>query len=250
MWASAPDRGTIRGMSRVATPDSIASTSESPGQDWWRWSSTNSSQPCALGHLVPSSTGRRRERSRSETPERVLQNWVGGFGTGDEHVLLTLHASTPEAMKGYGDRLCAWFAEGDAFRELWRSVDGATNGSGGTDRAHRRAAVLRRRRPVPRAHAGADAGGRVAADRHHRRRFRPSQRYRRRRHPDPARAGPAPRRSIARARRVPSPRSSLCGSAPDCRMRSTTTTSSRACAKQVELLAGPPAEPAPAARAQ
>jgi Dyp-type peroxidase family len=48
------------------------------------------------------------------------QNWAGGFGTGQDHVLLTLHATSPEAMNGYSDRLCAWLAEGNAFRELWR----------------------------------------------------------------------------------------------------------------------------------
>ena len=48
------------------------------------------------------------------------QNWVGGFGGGDDHVLVTLHAISPEAMTSYSDRLSAWFAEGDAFREIWR----------------------------------------------------------------------------------------------------------------------------------
>jgi hypothetical protein len=48
------------------------------------------------------------------------QNWVGGFGKGHDHVLVTLHAISPEAMKSYSDRLCAWFAEGNAFREIWR----------------------------------------------------------------------------------------------------------------------------------
>ena len=48
------------------------------------------------------------------------QNWIGGFGSGDDHVLVTLHAISPEAMTSYSDRLCAWFAEGDAFREIWR----------------------------------------------------------------------------------------------------------------------------------
>ena len=48
------------------------------------------------------------------------QNWIGGFGSGDDHVLVTLHAISPEAMTSYSDRLCAWFAEGGAFRELWR----------------------------------------------------------------------------------------------------------------------------------
>ena len=48
------------------------------------------------------------------------RSWVGGFGSGDDHVLVTLHATSPEAMEVYSDRLCACFAEGDAFRELSR----------------------------------------------------------------------------------------------------------------------------------
>ena len=48
------------------------------------------------------------------------ENWVGGFGSGDDHVLVTLHAISPEAMTSYSDRLCAWLAEGNAFREIWR----------------------------------------------------------------------------------------------------------------------------------
>ena len=48
------------------------------------------------------------------------ENWVGGFGSGDDHVLVTLHAISPEAMSSYSDRLCALFAERDAFREIWR----------------------------------------------------------------------------------------------------------------------------------
>ena len=48
------------------------------------------------------------------------ENWIGGFGSGDDHVLVTLHAISPEAMTRYSDRLCAWFSEGDAFREIWR----------------------------------------------------------------------------------------------------------------------------------
>ena len=48
------------------------------------------------------------------------QNWIGGFGSGDDHVLVTLHTLSPEAMTSYSDRLTAWFAEGDAFREIWR----------------------------------------------------------------------------------------------------------------------------------
>jgi deferrochelatase/peroxidase EfeB len=47
-------------------------------------------------------------------------NWVGGFGTGNDHILLTLHALSADAMATYSDRLTALFAEGDALREIWR----------------------------------------------------------------------------------------------------------------------------------
>ena len=58
--------------------------------------------------------------SVGDTGASAPQNWVDGFGTGDDHVLVTLHAMSPQALTGYSDRLCAWFAEGDAFREIWR----------------------------------------------------------------------------------------------------------------------------------
>jgi deferrochelatase/peroxidase EfeB len=48
------------------------------------------------------------------------QNWIGGFGKGSDHLLVTLHAISPEAMTTYSDRLSTLFAEGDAFREIWR----------------------------------------------------------------------------------------------------------------------------------
>jgi deferrochelatase/peroxidase EfeB len=46
------------------------------------------------------------------------ENWVGGFGTGNDHLLVTLHAMTPEAMTTYSERLSALFDDGDAFEEL------------------------------------------------------------------------------------------------------------------------------------
>ncbi len=49
------------------------------------------------------------------------EHWVGGFGKGSDHVLVTLHALSPEALAGYSDRLSALFAEGGAFREIWRA---------------------------------------------------------------------------------------------------------------------------------
>ena len=48
------------------------------------------------------------------------ENWVGAFGKGTDHVLVTLHAISPDAMTSSSDRLSALFAAGDALREIWR----------------------------------------------------------------------------------------------------------------------------------
>ena len=48
------------------------------------------------------------------------ENWIGGFGKGGDHVLVTLHAISPEALAKYSERLSALFANGDALREIWR----------------------------------------------------------------------------------------------------------------------------------
>ena len=61
-----------------------------------------------------------RAESVGETGPSSPGNWIAGFGKGHDHVLVTLHAISPEAMNGYSDRVCAWFAEGNAFREIWR----------------------------------------------------------------------------------------------------------------------------------
>ena len=55
-----------------------------------------------------------------DTGAGAPQNWIAAFRTGGDHVLVTLHALSPEAMASYSDRLSALFAEGDAFREIWR----------------------------------------------------------------------------------------------------------------------------------
>jgi deferrochelatase/peroxidase EfeB len=49
------------------------------------------------------------------------EHWIDAFGKGRDHVLVTLHALSPDAMSAYSDRLSALFGEGDAFRELWRA---------------------------------------------------------------------------------------------------------------------------------
>jgi deferrochelatase/peroxidase EfeB len=55
-----------------------------------------------------------------DTGASAPQSWVGGFGKGSDHALLTLHAISPDAMKFYSERLTALFGEGNAFREIWR----------------------------------------------------------------------------------------------------------------------------------
>ena len=52
------------------------------------------------------------------------EHWVGGFGTGNDHVMVTLYALAPELMKAYSSRLKALFQEAGAFQQLWQ-VDGA-----------------------------------------------------------------------------------------------------------------------------
>ena len=57
----------------------------------------------------------------SDTGASAPQNWIGEFGKGHDHVLVTLHAISPQAMKSYSDRLSVLFAEGNAFQEIWRA---------------------------------------------------------------------------------------------------------------------------------
>jgi deferrochelatase/peroxidase EfeB len=52
------------------------------------------------------------------------EHWVGGFGTGNDHVMVTLHALNPDAMASYSGRLTALFQDGKAFEQLCQ-VDGA-----------------------------------------------------------------------------------------------------------------------------
>jgi deferrochelatase/peroxidase EfeB len=55
-----------------------------------------------------------------DTGASAPQNWVGDFGKGSDHVLVTLHTINPDAMTTYSARLSALLAEGGAYRELWR----------------------------------------------------------------------------------------------------------------------------------
>jgi deferrochelatase/peroxidase EfeB len=62
-----------------------------------------------------------RAKLVGDTGPSAPQNWVSEFGKGTDHVLVTLHAVSPEAMSGYRERLSTLFAEGGAFREVWRT---------------------------------------------------------------------------------------------------------------------------------
>jgi deferrochelatase/peroxidase EfeB len=55
-----------------------------------------------------------------DTGANAPQHWAGGFGTGSDHVLITLHAMSPEAMTTYSGRLSELFSAGSAFQEIWR----------------------------------------------------------------------------------------------------------------------------------
>ena len=62
-----------------------------------------------------------RAKLVGDTGPSAPHNWVGGFGNDGDHVLVTLHAISSEAMTSYSDRLSALFSEGSAFREIWHT---------------------------------------------------------------------------------------------------------------------------------
>jgi deferrochelatase/peroxidase EfeB len=55
-----------------------------------------------------------------DTGTSAPQNWIDAFRTENGHVMVTLHAISPEAITTYSDRLSTLLAEGNAFREIWR----------------------------------------------------------------------------------------------------------------------------------
>jgi len=44
------------------------------------------------------------------------ENWIDAFKSATDHVMVTLHAMSPDAMTAYSDRLSALFTEGGPFR--------------------------------------------------------------------------------------------------------------------------------------
>lgn len=52
------------------------------------------------------------------------EHWVGGFGSGNDHVMIALYALNPDAMETYSSRVAALIQEGNAFTQVWHA-DGA-----------------------------------------------------------------------------------------------------------------------------
>jgi deferrochelatase/peroxidase EfeB len=62
-----------------------------------------------------------RAKLVGDTGPSAPENWIDAFQKGAGHVMVTLHAISPDAMKSYADHLAALFAEGGGFREIWRT---------------------------------------------------------------------------------------------------------------------------------
>jgi deferrochelatase/peroxidase EfeB len=61
-----------------------------------------------------------RAKLVGDTGQSAPEHWVEPFQKGADHVMVTLHAISPDAMQAYTDRLVALFSEGGGFREAWR----------------------------------------------------------------------------------------------------------------------------------
>jgi deferrochelatase/peroxidase EfeB len=56
-----------------------------------------------------------------DTGPSAPDHWIGDFGKGTDHALVSLHAQSSEAMTSYSNRLRGLFAEGGAFQEIFRA---------------------------------------------------------------------------------------------------------------------------------
>jgi Dyp-type peroxidase family len=61
-----------------------------------------------------------RAASVGDTGPSAPNHWTGKFGSGEDHVLITLHAMSPDALETYTDQLTSLFNEREAFNEIWR----------------------------------------------------------------------------------------------------------------------------------
>ena len=62
-----------------------------------------------------------RAKLVGDTGPSAPENWVDAFQEGADHVMVTLHAISPDAMRSYTDRLVTLSVEGGGFREIWRT---------------------------------------------------------------------------------------------------------------------------------
>ncbi|HEY2119490.1 MAG TPA: hypothetical protein VGH37_09930 [Candidatus Acidoferrum sp.] len=61
-----------------------------------------------------------RAKLVGDTGPSAPENWIEVFRKGGDHVIVTLHAISPEAMQTYTARLVELFQSGGGFKEIWR----------------------------------------------------------------------------------------------------------------------------------
>jgi deferrochelatase/peroxidase EfeB len=62
----------------------------------------------------------KRAEMVGEVGRSAPENWIEGFGSGEDHLLLTLYARNAQTLEACSLRLSTLCAAGNAFQELWR----------------------------------------------------------------------------------------------------------------------------------
>ncbi len=65
-----------------------------------------------------------RAKLVGDTGPSAPEHWIDAFRRTNDHVMVTLHAISPDAMNAYTARLVVLFSENNGFQEIWRQ-DGA-----------------------------------------------------------------------------------------------------------------------------
>lgn len=66
-----------------------------------------------------------RAQSVGDSGPNGPESWIGGFGSGDDQVMMTLFTTEPDQLQTYSARLTALLKAGNAFDELWHQDGGA-----------------------------------------------------------------------------------------------------------------------------
>jgi deferrochelatase/peroxidase EfeB len=66
-----------------------------------------------------------RAPNAGDTGANGPESWVGGFGSGADHVMVTIYTASPDQRDAYSARLTAALTAGNAFEELWHQDGGA-----------------------------------------------------------------------------------------------------------------------------